>query len=993
MLPPSAGASSCACARRGALSVAALLLLALALPASAATLPPGFSETQVASGLSSPTAMAFAPDGRLFVCQQGGQLRVIKNGALLAAPFLSVTVNSSGERGLLGVAFDPDFATNQFVYVYYTATTPAIHNRVSRFTASGDVAVPGSEVVILDLNNLSGATNHNGGALHFGPDGKLYIAVGENATPSNAQTLANLLGKMLRINKDGTIPTDNPFFNQATGVNRAIWALGLRNPFTFAFQPGTGRMFINDVGQNTFEEINDGIAGSNYGWPNSEGPTTTPGHRGPLFFYGHGSSSTTGCAITGGAFYNPPVLQFPPEYEDTYFFADFCSGWIRRVDTQSFTATGFATGIASPVDLHVAADGSLYYLARDAGAVFRVVFTANQAPSITTHPQDRTVSAGGSATFSVAASGAPTLRYQWQRDGGNIPGATATSFTISGVTLADDGATFRAVVTNDFGSATSNSATLTVTTNDPPTANITAPANNTLYTAGDTINFSGTGVDPEDGVLPPSAFTWRVDLHHDTHTHPHLLPTSGITSGSFNIPTTGETSANVWYRIHLTVRDSGGLTSSTFVDVVPRKSTITLATSPAGLQLTLDGQPVTTPISVLGVVGIQRTLGVVSPQTQGGTTYAFASWSDGGAATHTISTPAVDTTYTAVFQVSTTPPGVGLLGTYWNNINFTGTSFTRLDPAVNFNWGTGAPIPGIAADTFSVRWNGQVRAKVTGTHTFFTTSDDGVRLFVNGQLVIDNFTDHAATENSGTIALTGGQLYDIRMDMYENGGQAVAQLRWSAPGVAKEVIPQASLYPYVLLVSGSTTLNAAESALRTRLVNTGHSVVLRTGTASVTADAAGKAVVLLSSTVTAADVNTKYRTVVNPVLAWEPLLFDDLGLTGTAAGSSGTLANRTQVTIAQAHPLAGGLTGTVTVTSSPQTFTFGLPNGNAAVAARPAGDATRAVIFGYERGAAMPGLTAPGRRVGFFVHDATAAALTPPGFTLFDAAIRWATGR
>ncbi len=125
--------------------------------------------------------MAFAPDGRLFVCQQGGQLRVIENGVLLSTPFVTVTVNASGERGLLGVAFDPNFATNHFVYVYYTATTPAIHNRVSRFTANGNVAVAGSETVILDLDNLSSATNHNGGAIHFGPDGKLYIAVGENA--------------------------------------------------------------------------------------------------------------------------------------------------------------------------------------------------------------------------------------------------------------------------------------------------------------------------------------------------------------------------------------------------------------------------------------------------------------------------------------------------------------------------------------------------------------------------------------------------------------------------------------------------------------------------------------------------------------------------------------------------------------------------------------------------------------------------------------------
>lgn len=352
--------------------------------ALAATLPANFTETQFASGLTNPTAMAFAPDGRLFVCQQGGQLRVVKNGALLATPFVSLTVDSNGERGLLGVAFDPNFATNSFVYVYYTATTPQVHNRVSRFTASTanpDVAQAGSEVAILDLNNLSSATNHNGGAIHFGSDGKLYIAVGENADPANSQTIGNLLGKILRINPDGTLPADNPtsfpgIAGSTSGINRAIWSVGLRNPYTFTFQPVSGRMFINDVGQNSWEEINDGISGSNYGWSICEGACVPPNanFRDPLFQYGHGNSATTGCAITGGAFYNPSTANFPVDYVGKYFYAEFCTGWIRRFDPATGTDTSFATGISNPVDLIVTADGSLYYLARGTGSVFMVRF-------------------------------------------------------------------------------------------------------------------------------------------------------------------------------------------------------------------------------------------------------------------------------------------------------------------------------------------------------------------------------------------------------------------------------------------------------------------------------------------------------------------------------------------------------------------------------------------------------------------------------------------
>jgi glucose/arabinose dehydrogenase len=358
---------------------AALILAAaagFAGPGRAATVPTGFTDSLVVSGLTNPTAMALAPDGRLFVTEKGGRLRVIKDNALLSAPFLTVTVNQEGERGLLGVTFDPGFGSNGFVYVYYTATSPAIHNRVSRFTANGDVAVPGSEVVIFELNNLSGATNHNGGAIHFGPDGKLYIAAGENANPSNAQSFGNLLGKILRINKDGSIPGDNPFLTVTSGQNRAIWSLGLRNPYTFTFEPGTGRMFINDVGQDSWEEIDDGIAGSNYGWPTTEGPTSNSAFRSPLLWYNHVAGATGGCAITGGAFYAPATQQFPEDYDGDYFFADFCSGWIRRFDPAHGTNTAFLAGADSPVDLLVIPDGSLLYLSFGDGAVRKVQFPA-----------------------------------------------------------------------------------------------------------------------------------------------------------------------------------------------------------------------------------------------------------------------------------------------------------------------------------------------------------------------------------------------------------------------------------------------------------------------------------------------------------------------------------------------------------------------------------------------------------------------------------------
>jgi len=334
--------------------------------------PAGFTRNEAwITGLSSATAFVQAPDGRIFAAQQGGALRVVKAGALLTPPMLSVSVDSSGERGLIGVTLHPNFAANGFVYVYYTTAANGTHNRVSRFTASGDTA--GSEQILFELPALSSATNHNGGAMHFGVDGKLYVAVGDNANSANAPLLTSVFGKMLRLNDDGTIPSDNPFFASTTGQAQAIWARGLRNPFTFAVQPGTGRIHINDVGEGTWEEINLGVQGANYGWPASEGPDNlSAGITGPLFTYKHSAASPagsgpggffTGFAIAGGAFY-PDAAPFPAAYRNSYYFADYVSRFVARYDWVNNASYAFATVSGDPVDLLAGADGALYLLTR-----------------------------------------------------------------------------------------------------------------------------------------------------------------------------------------------------------------------------------------------------------------------------------------------------------------------------------------------------------------------------------------------------------------------------------------------------------------------------------------------------------------------------------------------------------------------------------------------------------------------------------------------------
>jgi hypothetical protein len=393
------------------------------------------------------------------------------------------------------------------------------------------------------------------------------------------------------------------------------------------------------------------VAGANFGWPATEGntPPDVAGVRYPIHAYQNAGSN---CAIIGAAFYRSTVANFPAEYAGRYFFGDYCGGFIRTASGPSYTsASGFATGIISLVDLEVAGDGSLYYLARgNGGELYRVQYTANAAPSIAQQPANVTVSAGQSATFTVSASGVQPLRYQWLRNGVAITGATERTYTIPSVTFADNGALVSATVSNDFGSANSNAATLTVTASGVPQATIASPAAGSLYRGGQTFTFSGTATDPEDGALPASAFTWRVDFHHDDHSHPHLPNTQGVTSGSFVIADRGETSANVFYRVVLTVRDSDGLTDTTTVDIRPRTSVITLNSNLPNAQLTLDGVPVTAPHTFTGVEGIIRTIGAVSPQTSSGASYVFTSWSDGGAQTHSFATPTDNVTYTANFQ-------------------------------------------------------------------------------------------------------------------------------------------------------------------------------------------------------------------------------------------------------------------------------------------------------------------------------------------------------
>ncbi len=352
-----------------------------------------------------------------------------------------------------------------------------------------------------------------------------------------------------------------------------------------------------------------------------------------------------------------------------------------------------------PVGLTTGPDGSMYYLANGSdgiGSLWKISYTGSLAPSIGTQPRSQLVSVGLTGTFNVDASGYQPLTYQWYRDNVVIPGATDPSYVTPAVSPADTGAQFKAVVTNAFGQATSNAAVLSVTTNVPPVPIITSPLVGTTYNAGDVISYSGAATDTEDGAIPASGLTWRVDFgHHEpgtpnAHFHPFVPNTTGVTGGSFTIPTSGETDSDVYYRIVLTATDSAGLTTTTFRDVHPNLSTITLASVPSGLLTTIEGQPVTTPLDVQSVVGLTRTIGAPSPQTIGGIVYAFKSWSDGGAASHSVTTAPTATTYTATFvnarkgSISANPNPINTCaGTGGTDISWSASGVTSIEVHVN----------------------------------------------------------------------------------------------------------------------------------------------------------------------------------------------------------------------------------------------------------------------------------------------------------------------
>jgi glucose/arabinose dehydrogenase len=639
--------------------------------------PSGFQDSTVASGIAEPVALAFAPDGRLFVAEKAtGRLRIVKNGSLLATPFLDVnqvlqaplSLDSYSERGLLGVAVDPGFPAAPFVYVYYSvckvpgsSTCQVAKNRVARVTAgylgNPDRADPASHVVLLDdIGSDTGI--HNAGWLGFSPfDGKLYVAVGDGGTGgAAAQDLGSLNGKVLRLEPGGGAPVDNPFVGQF-GARPEVFAFGFRNPWRCRFHPD-GRLFCGDVGQADWEEIDWVVPRGNYGWPTTEGyfsSKTYPQFVPPIYAYDH----SAGGSITGGDFGSE--TNFPGDYQQSYFFGDYSWQWIKRAVIAAdgvtvLSVTDFANPVGGVVDLVAGPDGALWYANIFDGTIHRIATTGTNRPPVARATAAPTEGAAPlTVQFSAADSTDPDgdpLTVVWNF-GDGTPTSTATA---PSHTYAAPGGYTATLTVSDGRDPTPGTDTTTVPiiVGTPPVVTISQPIANTLFQGGQTIDLVGSATDAEDGPLPASALHWEIRFRHADHWHPFLNDLPGSPQ-SFVTATTGHTETDVSYWIILRATDSSGLTGETEIDLLPRLVTLRLDTSPSGLQLTLDGQPITTPLNAPGVVGVVRTLGAPSPQGAS----VFDHWSDGGVQVHTIVTPATNTTYTAYFTgptTTTTPP-------------------------------------------------------------------------------------------------------------------------------------------------------------------------------------------------------------------------------------------------------------------------------------------------------------------------------------------------
>jgi glucose/arabinose dehydrogenase/PKD repeat protein len=655
------------------------------------------------AGLTEPTAMAWAPDGRLFIIEKPGLLKVVPPGGSEPTTILDISsrVNSYHDRGLLGLAVDSNFAANGYIYLLYTYdvrplvadSSERMVSRLGRFTVSatntvsaetpllgtytsGPCQTPRNDRDCIPSDHFS----HSIGTVRSAPDGTLWVGSGDGASYNIVDPLAfrtynqqSMAGKILHVDRNGRGLPGHPFCPTNTNLSHVctkVWAGGFRNPFRFKLRPGGG-LTVGDVGWGSNEEIDlvsTTSGGRLFGWPCYEGSARTGGYRdrsecppeyakegtasahvSPDHDYPHAGDS----AVIGGPTYTGS--QYPPSYQGDIFFGDYAAGFLKTLNLngsgQITSVDNFATGWVG-TDIEPTPSGDLAYTSfgdgsPGTGSIVRIVYSpGNRSPvaaaaaTPTSGPVPLDVAFDGSASSDPDGD---ALSYDWDFGDGS-----AHSSQRRPTHRYNAPGTFTARLTVSDGRGLSDTDTITIAAGgSAPQGRIDSPADEATYRDGQVIQLQGSGTDPQDGTLPASAFHWTVRLIHGDHTH-LVSQFDGTRTPSFTAQEDHD--ADSHYEVEMQVTDSSGLTGGQTIQLRPETVSFTLASSPAGAPVTYAGLSGSAPFQRTSTIGFRTTVSAAERFFSGGAEYVFDRWSDGGARQHDLTIPATATTLTAYYR-------------------------------------------------------------------------------------------------------------------------------------------------------------------------------------------------------------------------------------------------------------------------------------------------------------------------------------------------------
>ncbi|HEX8085570.1 MAG TPA: PQQ-dependent sugar dehydrogenase [Solirubrobacteraceae bacterium] len=661
------------------MSVAGLCAAAvIAAPAHAQD----FERITLAEGLDVPTAVAFAPDGRMFVAEKEGRVRVVSaDGVLRTQPLLDITdrVSSFGDRGLLGLAVDAEYPAHSFLYLLYTREheggeeePEGVKSSVLSRVPVGSDDVVGEETVIVS-GIPSTLPMHSIGTVRSAPDGTLWAGTGDGGAGWNVGSAESYetyspdsyRGKVFHVRRDGSPVPGHPYCPEADDdrICAKVFAMGFRNPFRFSLRPAGG-LNVGDVGEITWEEINTVTGPGNHGWPCYEGMDRTQWHadtarcqeeyaKGPSAFawpthvyFNHTrpQGDAPGAAVVGGPTYQG--TGYPAEYVGRVMYADTIRGWLRTVEPETdVMAPGMLTYPTDIVEGPASMDGDLVVVELAAGRVSRIRYA----------PDDRTPVAAASAAprygkdvtqiaFSSAGSGDPLgeeVTYAWDfGDGATSTAPDPTHAYAPGTYVA------RLTVT-DPGGRSAKAQVAVAPGFDPPEVNVAAPAVGAAFDAGDRIGLSGSAVDDQGQPLTGKALVWDVRLHHADHEH-WLGRFRGANSGFRTLRTHD---ADSWYAVTLTAADARGLaTTSEALDLRPRTAQVRLLSEPPGAPLSYDGRGESAPWLITAARGFDAPISAAAEFGARGRAWWFHHWSNGGDQAQVVRVPPGGITLTAVYQ-------------------------------------------------------------------------------------------------------------------------------------------------------------------------------------------------------------------------------------------------------------------------------------------------------------------------------------------------------